>query len=75
MTIEEMKKLMIKFEDFLCQKTFHETGIYVNALNAGNYYRVCRREDPGKSNMLFAFVAGYLTAEFDAKRIEPLKDD
>jgi hypothetical protein len=75
MTSEEMKELIIKFEDFLCQKTFHETEIYVNSLKACNYYRVCHREDSGKSDMLFAFIAGYLSAELDAKRSNSRQKD
>jgi hypothetical protein len=69
MTLEEMKKLIIKFEDFLCQKTFHETEIHVRVLRAYDYYMACHKEDCREGGVPFAnFVAGYLSAELDAKR-------
>jgi hypothetical protein len=66
---EQLEKLLIKFNEFRCQKTFHDSETFVYARKAYDYCMTRNNGSHSGNSLAFAnFTAGYLKAAFDAER-------
>jgi hypothetical protein len=68
MTPEELEKLLTKFEDFCCQKTYPDSDIHTEYLRAYDYYLASHPMQAPTGFMFANFVAGYLRAKLDADK-------
>jgi hypothetical protein len=68
---KELEELLVRFENFQCQETFHDTSIYLVYMQAFNYYVATHENVQHDKAVSFAnFVAGYLRAGIDSKQAD-----
>jgi hypothetical protein len=66
---EQFGKILVKFDEFRCQKTFLETDIHIAHSKAYDYYATLHEGGHHGDRLAFAnFVAGYLKAKIDAEQ-------
>jgi hypothetical protein len=67
--MDVLEKLIGKFDEFRCQKTFHEADICIQHSRAYDYYATQHGGSHSGDRLAFAnFVAGYLKAKLDAEQ-------